>query len=377
MDDTEGRQPDVAPAKVYIELTTECNLDCAMCIRHSWDEPGGAMAPATFRRIIDQLAGLPSVATIQFGGFGEPMLHPEFFPFVALAKEAGYAVECITNGLLLDADAAEQCIESRLDRIVVSIDGLEPATHSLLHTSDFATVRANVRRLYLSRLHRGVPCPEIGLEFVATKQNIGELVAVKRLAPVLGFTSIIVTNPIPYTPELADQILYERWTTTPRRHSTSIWMPRVDLPYTDSCPETDDALRHLVASGAQLRLNGADYLGWGPRCRFVTEGRFAITWDGCVTPCLALLHSHTYYFRGNPKHVRCHHIGNVQERPLAAIWQDAAYRAFRGRVQAWDFSPCIDCGGCELRETNDEDCFGNEFPRCGECLWAAGIVQCP
>lgn len=37
----------------------------------------------------------------------------------------------------------------------------------------------------------------------------------------------------------------------------------------------------------------------------------------------------------------------------------------------------IDCGGCDLRESNEEDCFGDESPRCGECLWAAGLVQCP
>ena len=46
---------DVPPAKVYVELTTECNLDCAMCIRHSWDEPGGTMAPETFGRVVELL----------------------------------------------------------------------------------------------------------------------------------------------------------------------------------------------------------------------------------------------------------------------------------------------------------------------------------
>ena len=59
------------------------------------------------------------------------------------------------------------------------------------------------------------------------------------------------------------------------------------------------------------------------------------------------------------------------------IWADAAFRAFRGRVRRFDFAPCIDCGGCDLRESNEEDCIGDEFPRCGECLWAAGLVQCP
>jgi MoaA/NifB/PqqE/SkfB family radical SAM enzyme len=368
---------DVLPNKVYVELTTECNLDCGMCIRHSWEEPGGRMAPRTFHRILEQLAELPSVTTIQFGGFGEPLMHPDFFDFVAIAKGVGREAEVITNGLLLDVAAAEQCIEEQVDRLIVSVDGLRPETHPLLHTSDFGTVHANLRRLYQLRRLRGVPAPEIGLEFVATKRNIGELPALRRLAVGLGFTSILVTNPIPYTPELADEILYEQCTTTPRRRGSSVYTPVVDLPHTDACPEVDDVVRQLVGSAVRLRRNGTDLAGAGPRCRFVTEGRFAISWSGHVSPCLALLHSHAYYFRGRRKRVECYHLGNVDDRPLADIWADERSRAFRARVRDWDFSPCIDCGGCDLRDTNDRDCFGNAFPRCGECLWAAGIVQCP
>jgi len=89
------------------------------------------------------------------------------------------------------------------------------------------------------------------------------------------------------------------------------------------------------------------------------------------------LHSHVYYFRGEHKSIRCYRVGNVNDRSLLTIWQDEGYRGFRARVRDWEFSPCIDCGGCDLRETNEQDCYGDAFPRCGECLWAAGLVQCP
>lgn len=171
-----------------------------------------------------------------------------------------------------------------------------------------------------------------------------------------------MTNLIPHAPELADDILYERWTTTPRRRATSSFIPSVDLPVTDVHPEAYDVLRRLVGTGTPLRLNGAELVGAGPRCRFVTEGRLAVSWDGHVSPCLALLH---------------YHVSNVNNNSLLAIWQDDGYRAFRTRVRNWEFAPCIDCGGCDLRETNEEDCTGDQLPRCGECLWAPGLVQCP
>jgi len=369
--------PDVCPTKLYLELTTECNLDCAMCVRRCWDEPGGRMAPRTFRRIIEQLAELPGVSTLHFGGFGEPMTHPDFLGFVALAKGAGCRVEVATNGTLLGREAAEQLVELRLDRLIVSLDGVRAAGHPPLHSRSFPVVYDNLRYLNDLRLARDVAWPEVAIEFVATKGNIGELPALRRLAPRLGFTSILVTNVVPYAPELADEILYERWTTAPRRRSLSPWTPSVNMPFTDAHSEAYAVIRRLIDGGAQLQLNGVDLTGAGPRCRFITEGRLAVTWEGQVSPCLPLMHSHSYYFRGEVKQIRCYRVGSVNETPLRELWASEGYRRFRDRVRRWEFSPCIDCGGCDLRETNEEDCFGDEFPRCGECLWAAGLVQCP
>ena len=78
-----------------------------------------------------------------------------------------------------------------------------------------------------------------------------------------------------------------------------------------------------------------------------------------------------------PKRVRAYSVGSLATRSLREIWSDPPYVAFRERVRAFDFAPCVDCGSCELRETNETDCCGDAFPRCGECLWAAGLVQCP
>ena len=42
-------------AKVYIEPTNRCNLECRTCIRNIWDEPLGQMSSETFLRIIGGL----------------------------------------------------------------------------------------------------------------------------------------------------------------------------------------------------------------------------------------------------------------------------------------------------------------------------------
>ena len=42
-------------AKLYIEATNECNLNCRICVRNVWQEPMGKMSDITFDRVIDGL----------------------------------------------------------------------------------------------------------------------------------------------------------------------------------------------------------------------------------------------------------------------------------------------------------------------------------
>lgn len=362
--------------KVYLEITTECNLDCKMCIRHAWQEPGRSMTPATFDAILGQLRGIPTVQSVQFGGFGEATSHPRFLQFLQGVKEAGLRAEVVSNGIGLKGEILERLIDLELDLLVVSLDQPSAAGDGALHPEP-DRVKENLRNLFRMKLLRNAARPEVAIEFVATAANISGLPEVKRLALGLGFDRIVVTNLVPHTAALCDQILYQHWTTARGDVKPSTWNPAVDLPRLDAWSKAAPVVERLQRAGSNLAILGSALGGEGLRCRFVTEGRAAIDPDGNVSPCLALLHHYEYFFRGRKRRVRAYWVGNTSQRPLGELWRDASYQRFRQRVRRWDFSPCIDCGGCELRESNETDCFGNEFPCCGECLWAAGIVQCP
>ena len=71
------RWPVTHLAKVYVEPTNCCNLECRTCIRNVWDEPLGKISGTTFERIIEGLRGFSPVPTVFFGGFGEPLAHPD------------------------------------------------------------------------------------------------------------------------------------------------------------------------------------------------------------------------------------------------------------------------------------------------------------
>ena len=117
------------------------------------------------------------------------------------------------------------------------------------------------------------------------------------------------------------------------------------------------ALAALLDHGPTWPAPGADGGPQRNHCRFAHEGMLAVAWDGRVAPCLSLLHTHPEYVNGHWKTVRSHAVGHIDERPLLDIWRDAAYRDFRRRLRAFDFSPCFACGGCPETDTNDTDCY--------------------
>jgi len=110
----------------------------------------------------------------------------------------------------------------------------------------------------------------------------------------------------------------------------------------------------------------------------VESGTMSVAWNGDVSPCWPLMHTHSSYLHGKPRVSHKHVIGNVTERPLRDLWLDPEYVAYRERLHDFAFAPCSFCGGCDLSEANREDCLGNTtFPVCGGCLWAQGVIQCP
>ena len=378
---TEGlllRPSDPPLAKVYVEPTTACNLRCRICVRNSWSEPMGSMQMATYRRLVDGLREVPSLRTMAFWGFGEPLLHPDIVEMVTLAKELGAKTELITNGLLLDREMAEGLVMAGLDTLVVSVDGTSPESHADIRSgADFRLVQENVEGLHAVRGANSRDNPEIGLEFVVTRRNISELPNLRRLAYSMEASFVVVTNVLPYTEEFKEEILY--WLATGSSYSLvrSRWFPEIVLPRMDARREYLEPLLGLLRQGGVIDPLPRRSDGTEGYCRFVGEGAVAVAWDGEVSPCVALMHSYTCYVLGREKVIRRYILGNVGREEITRIWDRDEYVQFRARVQQFDFSPCADCGGCQLAESNEEDCFGNKFPVCGDCLWARGVILCP
>jgi MoaA/NifB/PqqE/SkfB family radical SAM enzyme len=363
--------------KIYVEPTNVCNLDCRTCVRQVWDESLGEMSDNVFAALVDGLRAFPAVETVAFMGCGEPLLHPRLPEMVASAHAQGWRTELTTNGMLLKDTVAEQLAGAGLDQLVVSIDGVKAETFAEVRrgASPLGEVVANVEAFHdLVEARRREPLT-VGIEFVAMRRNVAELPALRHVAAAVRAAFVLVSNVIPYTPALAAETLYDRGVTA-MEHGPLPGSPVWRLPYLDIDEQTAPPLFGVLASAASVNYLGTDLTVGRPVCPFAEAGAAAIGWQGGVSPCPPLLHSYPLFVLGRAKQVRRCEFGRLPGSSLREVWQAPAYAAFRQRLAAFDFSPCVDCA-CELAEENEEDCLGNVFPVCGDCLWAHGVARCP
>ncbi len=365
--------------KLYVEISTNCNLDCTMCERRTWDEQFGNMPLAMFKDLMEQISNFPAPPIIHLGGYGEPMIHPNFLEIVSLAKATGAKVEMTTNGTLLNKDTAEALIELDLDRIVVSIDGVTPDIYDDIRVhGSYTQVIENFRHLRRLKLrkHGRHSNPQVGIAFVAMKRNVADIQKLPWLAIYIGASDIQVSNVVPHYPEMESEILYKQ-SLLATAYRASRWVPNMSLPKFDMDEYTQEPVKEVFDSIVSLNWFNTDLSQISNYCRFGQEGYAVIRRDGEISPCLPLLHDHPVYLLGRRKNVSHHSLGNINQDPLDKVWTSPEYTAFRTRLQEFPFSPCTTCGGCENFAANYQDCSHNTFPTCGGCVWAEGFVQCP
>jgi MoaA/NifB/PqqE/SkfB family radical SAM enzyme len=354
-------------ARLYVEPTNRCNLDCRTCMRHGWEEGLGIMEFGLFEKIIADLRSFSERPGIFLGGFGEPLSHPHIAEMVALAKPVCNEVELISNGILLDEKMTERLANAGLDRLWVSIDGASPASYADVRLGDhLPEIIANLERLR-ARSRK----PELGISFVAMRRNSADLPAVVDLAKRLGASRLSLSNVEPYTENMAGEVLYVRglFEALPEGGCA---MPRFDPGAVD------------VQTLAVLSANFPSTLSFTPLaagheglCPFLQRRSASVRWDGRMGPCLPLLHAHTVCLNGHTRTWPDFAFGSLGECGLAEIWNSAAYQAFRRKLDEFAFAPCTTCNSCDLPDVNNEDCFGNVHPACGGCLWSQGFIQCP
>jgi tungsten cofactor oxidoreducase radical SAM maturase len=346
--------------KLYVEPTTNCNLNCRTCIRNVWEDRNNFMEMETYSQLIEQTEKFPELKRIVINGLGEPLTHPNLLEMISIARERGLAVTLGSNGHLLDKTISIELVRLGVDRLVISLDGIKPETYAGVRGAVISKVLDNIRGLNEAKKELSSLTPALGIEFVALQSNISEMAGLTGLASHLGAARVLVSNVLAYTEEMQGEILYGYEPKPP--FNSGSWPVKAD---------------------AWVMWGTLDLprMHWGAeqRCRFVQDRAAVVGCDGGVSPCYALSHNYSYLtIDGRRKHVSRYILGNITQQPLLEIWTQEDFCRFRSEVRDFNFPSCPDCDlreTCDLREQN-EGCWGWN-PSCADCLWAQDIIRCP
>ncbi len=291
------------PSFISVEPADFCQLHCPECpvgngnlgVRH---EPHHhCMSLDTFRRIIEQCKGI--VHTIQFFFQGEPLLNPNLPDMIRLAHDARLYTITSTNAQALTPILAEQLIQSGLDRIIVSIDGMnEDSYQAYRQGGNLNKAMQGLRYLRQAKDHLGGhTCIE--LQCLRLKSNEHEWALFRHCYRQLGADILTFKTAQFYNYEHGNPLM----------------------------PSNPRYCRYRLGKNGLYRLAHQRRKG----CLRILKG-CVITVNGNVLPCCFDKGSNYIW-------------GNIHTQSLRQIWNGEPARLFRRQVFT-NRAPIAICGNC-------------------------------
>ncbi len=204
----EGRTPlqDVIPLEtpfvLFVDPSSACNLQCTFCPtgdRKLIKQTGrfqGSMTFEMYKKIIEELSLFSgNIKVLRLYKDGEPMLNARLADMIAYAKKSGNVpyIDTTTNGTLLSPDRIGPLLEAGLDRINISLNGMnrEQYQHFAKYDFDFDVFKKHIKWLYHNRgnceIVLKIPSESItkqqGQEFYDTFGNYCDRIFIENFAP--------------------------------------------------------------------------------------------------------------------------------------------------------------------------------------------------
>lgn len=162
------------PSHIDIEVSSKCQLLCPMCgQRRMNSKMRGNMDFELYKRILDECAAR-QVYSVKLSWRGEPVLNPNLFRMIKYAKEKGIKdVAFLTNVERFDDDKIRELIESEVDWISCSVDGLYETYDRIRYPAKFEDTVEKIKKIVEMRkkLNKQKPLIRIQTVFSAIKSN--------------------------------------------------------------------------------------------------------------------------------------------------------------------------------------------------------------
>lgn len=170
------------PSFLKVEVSNRCEVGCKYC----YAGKSGRLYPLPeFKRLVDELA--PFLLEVSLHDIGEPLWHEQLPDFVrhAHSRKVG-TIFSTTLSVEKGDDFWADIVDSGLDRIIVAVDGIEPATYNAYRTRGrLPLVWENLERLMVLR-RRARSRLLVTWQMIDLPWNRGEQDRAARMARRLG-----------------------------------------------------------------------------------------------------------------------------------------------------------------------------------------------
>jgi pyruvate-formate lyase-activating enzyme len=182
------------PERALMDFATKCNLRCPMCpVWGSEDEDAidsvkGIMNADDARRVLDEM--MAAQPLVQPSMYGEPLLIPDLRARLADMKSRGMTIAFNTNGLTLSEDLAKFFVDTEVDSVFFSLEGVTRETLKKIRGVDkIEKIEAAIFRLIAARGEKTLP--RIGVTMTKQDGNAHEEEAfVERWAGIVDCVRI-------------------------------------------------------------------------------------------------------------------------------------------------------------------------------------------
>jgi radical SAM protein with 4Fe4S-binding SPASM domain len=256
------------PQRFVFEMTSACNLNCAMCGRNSADFKPTRFDPAWLAKF-DGVARFVEEVTLM--GWGEPTAHPDFVEFLRWASGHGLRKYFCTNGMKL-RDLLPSIFEEQVDVIAVSIDAADEAlNYEIRRGSNMDRILGGIRAIVEEKRRQNTPFPYMNFVTTLMRKNLREFPKIARLAADLGLQEIKGVFLTAFDGALAKESLWDD-------------MDEVRAVF----DETIEIAEQLGIKVKIPHLRGEDPAGELPHKPCFTAWRdFFLGSDGYVRPCMS------------------------------------------------------------------------------------------
>jgi radical SAM protein with 4Fe4S-binding SPASM domain len=132
---------------------------------------------------------------VDFSGFGEPLLHPDYVPMLREIKKSKSYVYLFTNGLLLTEEIGRNLVDAGTDMLSVSIGGATRETYKRIRGVDgLDKVAYNIQTLNEYKKRTGKKKPILSFNIVIMNSFLSELEDIVKLAYKIGVENIAFPN---------------------------------------------------------------------------------------------------------------------------------------------------------------------------------------